>query len=345
MKNDRKLKFESLEKREMLSTSHYIDDSTLYIDGDSQNDKVFVYEHWLYTNNKWKYIDLSKVTNIEFHGGRGNDVFVNNTNVASVIFGDEGNDWLYGGFADDLIYGGDGRDRLHGRKGNDVLFGGNAKDHLFGRFGVNEIDGGEGRDVIYASGNDTLLDSNEDYKLFNLYHYGILPNGTDQTLQIQTALDDIGQYDGYVKVNFPRGNFIVSSLNIPANISHLTGYNTTLTMLAGSDKWTRIFNVKDNDGIKIYGFKADLNRDAHNWLGGFNLEHQAFIFISNSNVTVLNVKIYNGAGDGISVYNNSTFYFNNIYTEKVFRGGITISGQNITGQITNYTVVESGLRL
>ena len=44
------------------------------------------------------------------------------------LFGDAGNDWLYGGMNRDNLDGGDGADRLFGEFQDDWLFGGSGGD-------------------------------------------------------------------------------------------------------------------------------------------------------------------------------------------------------------------------
>ena len=46
--------------------------------------------------------------------------------------GDDGNDDLFGGPADDVVNGGDGNDMLTGNFGNDTLLGGKGDDTFFG---------------------------------------------------------------------------------------------------------------------------------------------------------------------------------------------------------------------
>jgi Ca2+-binding RTX toxin-like protein len=56
-----------------------------------------------------------------------------------MIYGNAGNDTLYGHGGDDILLGGDGGDRLHGAGGSDLLIGGN------------------GADTITAGGGDVLI--------------------------------------------------------------------------------------------------------------------------------------------------------------------------------------------
>lgn len=87
------------------------------------------------------------VHEVWFHGGVGNDIFENLTDIASYANGDDGNDRLTGGSSTDELIGGSGADVLSGGDGNDSLFGGFGSDALFG---------GNGPDFLHvkATGND-----------------------------------------------------------------------------------------------------------------------------------------------------------------------------------------------
>jgi len=73
------------------------------------------------------------------------------------LFGDSGNDWLYGGDGDDALIGGTGNDRLYGGDADDFLSGGIGNDTLSAGNGDDTLKGGAGNDRLYgAEGNDTL---------------------------------------------------------------------------------------------------------------------------------------------------------------------------------------------
>ncbi|MEY8841844.1 calcium-binding protein [Cribrihabitans sp. XS_ASV171] len=96
------------------------------------------------------------------------------------LYGEGGNDTLFGGDRRDYLYGGDGDDRLEttgnggdrmngeagrdtlvGGEGDDTLTGGDTeddlRDELFGQGGHDSVDGGYGNDLIYGgTGDDTL---------------------------------------------------------------------------------------------------------------------------------------------------------------------------------------------
>lgn len=80
-------------------------------------------------------------------GGAGSDL----------IFGSNKSDTLIGGDGQDTLFGGDGSDYLYGGFGNDSLSGGNGSDTLYGDAGNDTLSGGDGSDRLYGgTGNDVL---------------------------------------------------------------------------------------------------------------------------------------------------------------------------------------------
>jgi CubicO group peptidase (beta-lactamase class C family) len=91
------------------------------------------------------------------NGLAGNDTLRGASRQANVLFGNEGNDQLYGGRQDDVLNGGSGNDRLKGDRGNDLLVGGSGDDHLWGGEGDDRLKGSSGNDRLFGdAGNDYL---------------------------------------------------------------------------------------------------------------------------------------------------------------------------------------------
>src|SRR5262249_12484566 len=67
-----------------------------------------------------------------FTGTAGNDYFRNDTWLRSHASGNDGNDYLIGGWNTDHLSGGHGSDHLYGRQGVDYLNGGYGDDVLDG---------------------------------------------------------------------------------------------------------------------------------------------------------------------------------------------------------------------
>ncbi len=114
-------------------------------------------------------------------GGSGNDTLHATEGLGhSYLFGDDGNDILFGGAdynylnggaGDDVLYGGTGNNQKDGGAGNDSLFGGTGGGTMFGSEGNDQLtaanvgtamhggagsdtlQGGDGNDTLYADGN------------------------------------------------------------------------------------------------------------------------------------------------------------------------------------------------
>jgi hypothetical protein len=61
------------------------------------------------------------ITHITFHGGDGNDQFMNMAPIACTAYGEDGNDILIGGSSNDVLVGGVGADALYGGAGSDLI--------------------------------------------------------------------------------------------------------------------------------------------------------------------------------------------------------------------------------
>jgi Ca2+-binding RTX toxin-like protein len=90
-------------------------------------------------------------------GLEGNNTLRGASRQANVLFGNEGNDRLYGSRQDDVLNGGSGNDRLFSDRGNDLLVGGSGDDYLSGDEGNDRFKGGAGSDRLFGDkGNDYL---------------------------------------------------------------------------------------------------------------------------------------------------------------------------------------------
>jgi len=121
-----------------------------------------------------KSYPAAQVSKITAAGAGGNDIIVNNTNIADALFGHQGNDTLQGGAGVSYLNGGDGNDALFGGGGNDVMFGGNGNDTLYG---------GDGNDLLAGDlGNDTLFGDAGDDQLFGDIWLGDSAGGGNDVL-------------------------------------------------------------------------------------------------------------------------------------------------------------------
>jgi CubicO group peptidase (beta-lactamase class C family) len=100
-------------------------------------------------------------------GLEGNDILRGAARQANVLFGNEGNDRLYGGRQDDVLNGGSGHDRLFGDRGNDLLVGGSGNDYLSGGEGKDRLMGGSGRDQLFGDRGNDYLDGGAGFDILN----------------------------------------------------------------------------------------------------------------------------------------------------------------------------------
>lgn len=144
--------------------------TALVITGTSGRDKIIIIP---LSNDRLRVLingrnrgtfDRDDVDHIVVFGGAGNDTIIVNATLTqrATLFGEAGNDHLFGGRGNDGLDGGSGKDFLYGGRGNDTLCGGSGNDFLFGQQG-NDLAGGDGgTDRVFGeSGNDLLLGGDE----------------------------------------------------------------------------------------------------------------------------------------------------------------------------------------
>lgn len=85
-------------------------------------------------------------------GNVSDNIIEIDANIEAYVFGDYGNDKLYGSSRNDTLDGGDGNDELFGNDGSDQLFGGNHSDILVGGRGSDNLLGGGGDDTLIGVG-------------------------------------------------------------------------------------------------------------------------------------------------------------------------------------------------
>ena len=108
-------------------------------------------------------VPMTLVKEIQFRGESGDDHFVNNTSIRSVVYGGDGNDVLTGGSGNDELHGNGGSDQIYAGSGNDKVYGGDGEiDFLYGQDGNDVIEGGNGNDRISGgNGSDELYGQND----------------------------------------------------------------------------------------------------------------------------------------------------------------------------------------
>jgi Ca2+-binding RTX toxin-like protein len=96
------------------------------------------------------------------YGNSGDNVLYG-LGEADFLYGQVGADRLYGGIADDSVDGGDGEDILFGGIGNDSMIGLDDDDRLFGGGGNDGLSGDDGEDSLQGgAGNDRLSGGTDD---------------------------------------------------------------------------------------------------------------------------------------------------------------------------------------
>lgn len=109
-------------------------------------------------------------------GTSGNDRIEGTPDQAQVIYGGDGNDFIWSNREDDTVFGGVGDDYIDGYHGHDRLYGGVGDDTIDGGKGHDVIHGGDGNDVLAGgsdndtihggAGNDTIFGGSEDDVIF-----------------------------------------------------------------------------------------------------------------------------------------------------------------------------------
>jgi Ca2+-binding RTX toxin-like protein len=98
--------------------------------------------------------DVSKVV---VYANDGDDEIRNTLVIPTDVFGNDGDDTIWGGFVDDRLYGGAGADVLRARSGDDFVSGSDGDDTLLGADGDDLLYGGDGHDLIYGQDGEDYL--------------------------------------------------------------------------------------------------------------------------------------------------------------------------------------------
>ena len=161
-------RFESLERRALLSATFTFDKGVLTIRGTPGNENFYVsigagsMLHVIESGKSVASQPVARVKRLVFLGGDGNDNFSINGSLGPVrahLVGGNGDDRLSGGVGDDTIDGGAGRDWLNGSDGNDRLTGGDDGDVCSGDKGNDTIDAGNGDDLCTGGEGNDLIDA------------------------------------------------------------------------------------------------------------------------------------------------------------------------------------------
>ena len=161
--------------------------------------------------------------------------YSNDTDSASVIFGEEGDETITGTSDDDYISGQGGHDTLLGGAGDDTILGGEGNDYLVGGTGDDTLTGGTGNDEFVfnpGDGADIITDFNENgVDVINLV------NVTD------IVVNDTDEFDIFKSAYMSQdGNDVI--INLPGVSDQITLQNTTLGDLNINDFKFNLTNVE-----------------------------------------------------------------------------------------------------
>jgi Ca2+-binding RTX toxin-like protein len=212
-------------------------DDTIYahgaINGDAGNDTIYIQQSY-YAG--------------QVRGGSGDDIIYAPANQGvSSVFGEDGNDQLYGGNLADTLDGGTGNDRLDGGTGINALLGGAGNDRLIVMAGADGtvVNGGADFDTLDVTGAVTIGGAMIGMEAIQLNAAVLTLSGS----QFNTGLTANAQIGG-------SGNIIV---NMQPNFAYSA---SQLQLLAGSSITFTINGSATNDAIK-----ANLNA-SHTINGG-----------------------------------------------------------------------------
>ena len=203
------------------------------------------------------------LNNFGVYGTAGNDSLTAVSNLASRLYGYEGNDSLTGYGGNDSLYGGAGNDVLAGGAGNDLLDGGAGSDTLYGNDGSDILDGGAGNDTLEGgAGNDSyVIRRGSGYDAISAYDTGagrietLVMEGLGQTdIMLEKrgnslALIDKVSGDGALIQNyFINDNYKINSVNF-ADGSTWSG--ATLISLANGKHFPTVANpIVDQQAVE-----------------------------------------------------------------------------------------------
>lgn len=193
------------------------------INGDAGNDTIYIQQSY-YAG--------------QVRGGAGDDIIYAPANQAvTAVFGDDGNDQLYGGNLADTLDGGAGDDRLDGGAGINALLGGAGNDRLIVMAGADGtvVNGGADFDTLEVTGAVTIG--------------GALISIEAIQLNAATLTLSGSQFNTGLAANVQIGGSGSITVNMQPNFLYSAGQ---LQLLAGSNVSFTINGSASNDSIKAH---------------------------------------------------------------------------------------------
>jgi Ca2+-binding RTX toxin-like protein len=176
------------------------------------------------------------------------------------MWGDAGNDQVYGGADDDKLHGGADNDTLDGGTGNDTVFGDDGNDTIFGGDGNDTIIGGAGVDVMNGgTGPDTFVfnsASEAPVGWWDASHHFLDPNKMDTIADFNPAEGDKIDLSGIINEAGGRDH-----VGVWADATNGTINGT------GHDFIISVFN---NDSQQLVATLHGHTAEAHHWFTDFS---------------------------------------------------------------------------
>lgn len=212
------------------------------------------------------------------------------------LFGDEGNDTLYGYAGDDNLNGGDGIDHLYGDEGDDSLNGDDGNDRLVDSVGTNVLNGGRGDDFLSGSRSIGGVYEGHTTAVYegNSSSYTLKLNGRESS-EANTITDRVADRDGTdVFERIQQLDFLDTSLTIDLAETYLSSSSSQMAEIA--TLYTAYFN-RAPDALGLYYWAAQ-SRD------GMSLNDMSAYFSQSDEAQ--SIHTFNGPADVFvtAVYEN-----------------------------------------
>ena len=364
------LSFEKLEDRKLLASVTF-DAGIVTVRGDNTADVITLtgsadYRSFSVDVNDdpslARTFNYSNVTDVKVFALGGDDT-INNTLVReTTIYGQDGDDVIYGGWVADRIFGGNGDDTINGRNGDDYITGGSGDDLLIGSTGDDTVYGGNGNDVLHGVLGDDFLNGQAGNDI-------ILGGDGDDSLVGSAGDDTLNGNDGLDRLNGGTGN---DYLNGGADRDIISGsFGDDVLMgeggndyLAGNDGSDRIYGQEGADTLLGQAgddlLDAGFDQNVDRLTGGSGLDE--FVVLGNigsDSVDVVNdrarFETYNGYsgpltalaevdGDTLNIRgmeSRDVIYFYAVSGQSQFR--VTANGEDLgtySNSVINQVVVN-----
>lgn len=236
-----RLHLESLEPRRLLAAAVFAE-GVVSITGTESADqlRIYIQADQLIIEGASFQVEAALVERLEATLLGGNDRVTNDTSIALIAHGGDGNDELNGGSGDDQLFGDGGVDQLLGRGGSDVLTSGGQLGDL--------LDGGDGADLLEGTPRlDRIAWSNPVLQLY----------GTAEDDSLVVYRVDQSWVIGGVTLPWQSDNLAVYGLGGNDRLVNMSSFGVRLDGGEGDD---RIVGGKGDDRI-IGGAGSDTLHD------------------------------------------------------------------------------------